>query len=62
MVIKSTLFDEDAEVVENAVIALYNLTGPDILFEIFKNDEYPQVAKDKANEIFDEYENEDSDE
>ncbi len=57
--IKTALFDEDNEVVENAVVALYNLNGPDILFEILKNEKYPQVAKNKASEIFEEYENED---
>ena len=57
--IKTALFDEDNEVVENAVVALYNLNGPDILFEILKDEKYPQIAKNKASEIFDEYENED---
>ena len=55
--IKTALFDEDAEVIENAVVALYNLNGPDILYEILKDEKYPQVAKNKASEIFDEYEN-----
>lgn len=60
--IKTTLFDEDPEVIENAVIALYNLSGPDVLFEIIREDKYPQVAKDKANQIFEEYENENDEE
>ncbi|MBQ7450471.1 HEAT repeat domain-containing protein [bacterium] len=54
--IKSTLFDEDSEVIENAVVALYNLTGCDILFEILNDEKYPQCAKDKASEIYKEYE------
>lgn len=54
--IKSTLYDDDSEVVENAVIALYNLNGPDILFEIFRDETYPNIVKAKANEIFVEYE------
>ena len=57
--IKSALFDEDKEVVENAVVALYNLNGPDVLYEILNDEKYPQVAKDKANQIFEEYENDD---
>ncbi len=56
--IKSSLFDEDAEVVENAVIALYNLAGSDILDEIYQDEKYPQSAKNKADEIFREYESE----
>lgn len=59
--IKSTLFDDDPEVVENAVVALYNLNGPDILFEIAKDDKYPMSAKAKAEEIFNEYENDNGD-
>ena len=59
--IKSALFDEDPEVIDNAVVALYNLTGPDILFEIFKDEKYPEAAKRKANEIFREYESEETD-
>ena len=55
--IKTTLFDDDPEVIENAVIALYNLKGPDILFEIIRDEKYPQIARAKANEIFEEYEN-----
>ena len=57
--IKTALFDEDTEVIENAVVALYNLNGPDILYEILKDEKYPQSAKNKASEIFDEYENKD---
>lgn len=57
--IKSTLFDEDVEVIENAVIALYNLEGPDILFEILKDEKMLDAAKNKAQEILDEYENDD---
>lgn len=56
--IKTTLFDEDNEVVENAVIALYNLKGRDILQEIINDNEYSAFAKSKANELIIEYENE----
>ena len=54
--IKTALFDDDPEVIENAVIALYNLIGPDILLEICNDESYPQIARAKANEIFVEYE------
>ena len=32
--------------------------GPDILFEIVKDEKYPLIAKAKAEEIYNEYENE----
>ena len=57
--IKKVLNDKDEEVVENAVIALYNLEGREILSEIIESDEYSYKVKDKAQEILDEYENED---
>ena len=56
--IKRALYDVDEEVVENAVIALYNLEGADILQEIINGEDYTITAKEKAQEIFDEYENE----
>lgn len=54
--IKSALFDEEPEVVENAVVALYNVLGADILLEIMEDKKYSFVAKEKADEIFREYE------
>lgn len=54
--IKSALFDEEPEVVENAVIALYNVLGIDILLEILDDNKYSFVAKEKADEIYREYE------
>ena len=54
--IKKALKDKDEEVVENAVIALYNLEGTDILTEILESENYSYKVKDKAQEILDEYE------
>ena len=57
--IKKALKDKDEEVIENAVIALYNLEGADILNEILESEDYSYKVKDKAQEILDEYENDD---
>jgi len=54
--IKRALNDKDEEVVENAVVALYNLEGADILNEILESEEYSYKVKEKAREILDEYE------
>lgn len=48
--IKSMLFDADDEVKQNAVIALYNIMGKDILDEIIAGD-YAQICKDEAHNI-----------
>lgn len=48
--IKSMLFDPDDEVKQNAVIALYNTIGKDILDEIIAGD-YAQICKDEAHNI-----------
>jgi len=55
--IKKALFDTEEEVVENAVIALYNLEGADIMHEIINSDDYTCTAKEKAQNLIDEYEN-----
>ena len=55
--IKSTLYDENSEVIENAVVALYNLSGADILLDIINDEKSNQTTKNKAQEILDEYEN-----
>ena len=39
---------------KNAVIALYNLEGAEILNELIESDEYSYKVKDKAQEILDE--------
>lgn len=54
--IRKMLDDSDEEVVKNAVIALYNLLGSDILEEILNSENYSQCAKIAAHEIYDEYE------
>ena len=46
--IKGMLDDNNQEVVKNAVIALYNILGNDILTEIIDNPKYSQVARDEA--------------
>ncbi len=56
--IKLALLDKDPEVVENAVIALYNLEGKDVLDEIILSEKYSKNTKDFAQNIIDEYEEE----
>lgn len=56
--IRTVLTDDDDEVKKNALIALYNLEGRDILDEVLSNPDYPQVLKEEAQELIDEYENE----
>ena len=57
--IKKALSDENEEVVENAVIALYNLEGGELLESLIESEEYSYIVKEKAREILDEYENDD---
>lgn len=56
--IRTVLTDDDDEVKKNALIALYNLEGRDILDEVLANPDYPQVLKEEAQELINEYENE----
>ena len=56
--IRTVLTDDDDEVKKNALIALYNLEGRDILDEVLANPDYSQVLKEEAQELIDEYENE----
>lgn len=56
--IRTVLTDDDDEVKKNALIALYNLEGREILDEVLANPDYPQVLKDEAQELINEYENE----
>lgn len=51
--IKNMLFDEDEEVRRNAVIAMYNLQGEDILNEILTDSIYSQICKEEAQNILD---------
>ena len=54
--IRRMLDDNDEEVVKNAVIALYNMCGSDILEEILNSENFSQYAKIAAHDIYDEYE------
>ncbi len=51
--IKKMLADEDEEVQKNAVIALYNMSGSDILKEILNSSQYSKICKEEAQEILD---------
>lgn len=51
--IKSMLDDPNREVVQNAVIALYNLLGDDILSDIINNSDYNDIAKTEALKLQD---------
>lgn len=54
--IKDRLNDDDKEVQKNALIALYNLEGRDILDEVLMSDEYSDYLKEEAQALIDEYE------
>ena len=59
--IKPCLQDENNEVKRNALIALYNLTGRDILDEVLELPIYSEFLKNEAKELINEYEEEDTD-
>ena len=54
--IKSALHDSDDEVCRNALIALYNIIGRDILDEVISLPSYSNFLKTEAQNIIDEYE------
>ena len=54
--IRPCLNDEDDEVKKNALIALYNLRGRDILEEILNLPIYSEYLKSEAQELWEEYE------
>lgn len=56
--IKPLLQDNDEEVRKNALIALYNLDGRDILDEVISLPIYPDSLKEEAKNLIDEYEEE----
>lgn len=56
--IKPLLQDKDEEVRKNALIALYNLDGRDILDEVISLPIYPDSLKEEAEILIDEYEEE----
>ena len=51
--IKKMLADNNSEVVQNAVIALFNILGDDILNEIIGNSDYSSVARSHALKLQD---------
>ena len=57
--IKPSLKDEDDEVKKNALIALYNIVGRDILDEVLMSDEYTAYLKEEAELMIEEYETDD---
>lgn len=54
--IKPSLNDDDDEVKRNALIALYNLCGRDILDEVIELPIYSEYVKNEAQELINEYE------
>ena len=58
-IIKDSLKDEDKEVQKNALIAMYNLEGRDILDEVIQSEEYSEYLKEEAQNLIDEYEEDD---
>lgn len=54
--IKPLLKDDDEEVRNNALVALYNMAGKSVLDEIIHSEDYPQVLKDQAVNLMEEYE------
>ena len=56
--IRTALHDSDEEVQRNALIALYNIIGRDILDEVISLPCYSKFLKDEAQSMIDEYEEE----
>ena len=54
--IRPCLNDEDDEVKRNALIALYNLVGRDVLDEVISLPVYSEFLKDEAQNLINEYE------
>ena len=57
--IKEMLDDLDDEVKKNALIALYNMVGRDILDEVLAEAKYGEFLKEEAKTLLDEYEGDD---
>lgn len=57
--IKTALKDEDDEVKRNALIAMYNLVGRDILDEVISLPSYSEFLKAEAKVLLEDYEGED---
>jgi HEAT repeat protein len=56
--IRTALKDEDTEVQRNALIALYNINGRDILDEVISLPGYSDFLKQEAQNMIVEYEEE----
>ena len=56
--IRTALKDEDSEVQRNALIAMYNMKGRDILDEVVSLPGYSEFLKEEAKSIIEEYEDE----
>ena len=56
--IRTALKDDDSEVQRNALIAMYNLKGRDILDEVISLPGYSEFLKEEAKSIIEEYEDE----
>ena len=54
--IRDCLKDEDKEVQKNALIAMYNLEGRDILDDVLLSKEYSDYLKQEAQDLLNEYE------
>lgn len=59
--IRKMLNDHHEEVVKNSVIALYNMNGKEILDEILESENFSDLAKFSAQEIYEEYETDEED-
>lgn len=59
--IRTALKDEDEEVQRNALIALYNMVGRDILDEVISLPVYSEFLKNEASELIKEYEDDEND-
>lgn len=57
--IRDCLKDEDKEVQRNALIAMYNLEGKDIIDEVLLSNEYSDYLKEEAQDLLNEYEADD---
>lgn len=57
--IRPCLKDEDDEVQKNALIALYNLCGRDVLDEVISLPSYSKFLKEEAKNLLEEYEEDD---
>lgn len=57
--IRTALKDEDEEVQRNALIALYNMVGRDILDEVISLPSYSKFLKNEAQNMIEEYEEDD---